>query len=275
MTMFVPLSILTGLGFYYISDLISKKDVIKIAISISLALLVMLSAGYHVSALKYVSATKPVITITQRESLASIINSIKPEQVENLYARHGLRFWATQSTRKYLGVMFYDWDRKTFGIRKSRGGEDIIGSRDPKPGDCLLISKQPMFGAKYETVEFEGVEFIIQKNAQEYFELIVKSDKDASIEIENLASDTDSANENTITIKAVIEKNQEEKIGFVYGNNSSRGKKNLKIKLVYTDNSENTYEFNYIIEENLMQYAQFADFDKIAENEDYIIITPK
>lgn len=278
MTLFVPLSILTGLGFYYISDLISKKDALKIAISVSLALLVMLAAGYHVSATKYISATKPVITTSQRESLASIINSLKQEQIDNLYARHGLRFWATEATGRYVGVMFYDWDRKTFGIRKSRGGEDITGSRDPKPGDCLLISKQPMFGAKYETIEFDGVEFKIQKNAQEYFEVLSGSKANAHITFSISTSSDNDKSENVIVWETEIGANKIDKFGFVFGSNFKRGRKDLTIKVVYDDKTEKEHKTSFVIDENLLEYSnlEFDDFKNIvAENEDYIIITPK
>lgn len=274
MTMFVPLSILMGLGFYYIADLISSRNALKVVISVSLALLVMLAAGYQDSAIRYISAAKPVVTTTQRENLAKIIDALKPEQAQNLYARHGLRFWATESTGKYVGVMFYDWDRKTFGIRKSRGGEDITGSRDPKPGDCLLISKQPMFGAKYETFELGGVQFTIQKNAQEYFEIITTSKINATVQlmIKGNVADKSKLNLEKATPFEVAE-GKTSKTGFVLGKLSPRGKKQL-IVTVY-DSETQTVEIDFTIDENLLEYCEFEDFMTVAENEDYIIITPK
>lgn len=274
MTLFVPLSILIGLGFYYIADLISKKDVLKVAISVSLALLVIFSAGYHASAIKYITTAKPVISQSQRDKLASIIDSLKPEQVENLYARHGLRFWATESTGKFVGVFFYDWDRKTFGIRKSRGGEDISDSRDPKHGDLLLISKQPMFGARYEKVELGGIEFTFQKNAQEYYEIVANPKTKATVQlmIKSKTVGKEGFNlEKATTFETEIDRDA--KIGFVLGKYSPRGQKQL-ILTVYGSKTE-TVELDFSIDENLLEYAEFTDFETVAENDDYIIITPK
>lgn len=278
MTLFVPLSILIGLGFYYIADMVSKKDVLKVAISVFLALLVMLSAGYHASAVKYIATARPVISQNQRDNLASIIGSLKLEQVENLYARHGLRFWATESTGKFVGVFFYDWDRKTFGIRKSRGGEDISDSRDPKPGDLLLISKQPMFGAKYETVELGGVEFKYQKNAQEYFQILSTSKVNAQITFTIAPGSDNDKSENILDWETDIVPNKNNSIGFVFGNNFKKGKKDLTIKVVFEDKTEKEYKTNFVIDENLLEYSkiEFGDFKSIVtENEDYVIITPK
>ncbi len=175
MTMFVPLAILVGLGFYHIAGLLEKASKMRAVIGLLLAVTVVLLAAYPETAAKYVHTARPIISTEQLQELGELIMSLPKGAQDNIYARHGLRFWATYETGIHCGAFFYDWDKKALGVRKSRGEDDITSSRGPGKEDFIILAKFPMYGTSQNKVATPLFKVYTPDEVSEYMSIKVRT----------------------------------------------------------------------------------------------------
>ena len=267
MTMLVPLSMMMGLGFYEASGLLFKEKLQKTIAAVLVALCVFLMAGYQSTAIKYAKTGKPIITEEQLSDLSAFISPFDQSIKENLYARHGLRFWATYATGDPVGVFFYDWDRKTFAIRKSRGEEDVGESRKPDREDYLFVSKRPLFGCRIEKLSAPNFKAYVPEQAQEYIKVTVRT---------------------TSPIRSLRVTFRDEMWRLVYqqdmknvlpGEYLDFGKLLNGIKrgtyyLQVTGDSHSTVPFMVKVTENLLSYSE-KPFGAVSESKDFVLVRIK
>ena len=268
MTLFVPIAMLSGLGVWEISKLISKEKLARIILSVTIAGSLFFAAGWNHTIKQYIVDAKPVVSKIQLDDLSSFIgvDGAGAQYLPNLYARHGLRFWGTYATKQFIGVYFYDWDKKTFGVRQSRGSEELGESHEPGKGEYLLVAKFYLAGCPSTLVSGDKLKVSVPTKAQEYLGLAIDStDKIPDVW---LAMRDDKWN----LIKKVHLAN------ITYGSNNAgllltgvnRG--SYWVQIGYGDQTLPPAKLT--IGENLLQYAK-TDFVKKAESSKYLIIEPK
>lgn len=177
MTMFVPIAMLSGLGIWLMAKYLGRKTIHKHIVALSLTASIFFCANWPLTIKQHVADARPLVSVDQVEDLKTLLGQEgKGSQfMANLYSRHGLRFWATYATGKYVGVLFYDWDKKTLGIRQSRSGEDLGPSHTPGKGEYLLLSKTALFAWPTTLCVGEKMKAHIPTRAQEYISVDVNS----------------------------------------------------------------------------------------------------
>ncbi len=262
LTLFVPLSICVGLGFYHLSRLISKKLYIYVPVAIVSALLVFYVSGYHETVYKTIKLARPVVTVEQLADLNWLLESSPDEITDNLYARHGLRFWATYANGKHCGVLHRHWTENFLAIRSSRGEEELPDSRLPEKGDYLLISRTAMFKWPERVIEGRNYKAYVPEKAEE--NLRIRFDSTDSFE--------------TITVKLesssgdVITKEFER---ITYGENIldwllvgvERGNYNVSIVC----NGVESESVNVDMIDNNFHWTDL-EFEEIASSKEYVIL---
>ncbi|MBP7732489.1 MAG: glycosyltransferase family 39 protein [Caldisericia bacterium] len=268
MTMFVPIAMLSGLGIWEMAKLLSKEKLARVITSIVLAAAIFFCANWPLTLKQHVADARPLVNQSQVDDLKTFLgtNGKGSEFIPSLYARHGLRFWATYATGDYVGVLFYDWDKKTLGIRQSRSGEDLGPSHTPSKGEYLLLSKTALFSWPTTVCAGEKLRASIPTKAQEYLLVDLRS--------------TDKMDDVWIAIR---DKNWGllKKVYFrdiTYGTNKTgmlltgikRGQ--YWVQVGYDEQSLPPAKIE--IEENLLEWAT-TDFTVKAQSQEYLIIEAK
>lgn len=268
MTMFVPIAMLSGLGIWEMAKMLSPKKTARVITSIVLAAAIFFCANWPLTIKQHIADARPLVSQAQIDDLRTFLgtNGKGSEYLPSLYARHGLRFWATYATGKYVGVLFYDWDKKTLGIRQSRSGEDLGPSHIPGKDEYLLLSKTAMFSWPTTICSGEKLRASIPTKAQEYLMVDLRS--------------TDKMDDVWIAIR---DKNWGllKKVYFrdiTYGTNKigilltgiKRGQ--YWIQVGYDEQSLPPAKID--IEENLLEWAK-TDFSIKAQSQEYLIIEAK
>jgi hypothetical protein len=170
MTFLVPIAILSGTACWHGAAWLSKYRRPRLVIGVLLALAVIFMAGWPQTLIKYAKDAKPIVSTEQVKDMERFLtdDGAGNKFLPNLYARHGLRFWATYASKSYLGVFFYDWDRKAIGIRQSRSGDDLGPSHTPGKGEYILVSKTPIPPAPTTLCKGDKFTARIPTKAQEF-----------------------------------------------------------------------------------------------------------
>jgi hypothetical protein len=269
MTFLVPIAMLSGSACWLGATYLAKYRRPRLVVSLLLAISIIFMAGWHQTLIKYVKDAKPIITTSQLDDLGRFLgrDGTGNQYLPTLYARHGLRFWSTYATKNYTGVLFYDWDRKTLGIRQSRSGEELGASHTPAKGEYLLISKLAIPAGTPSTICSNGkLKAKVPQKVQEY-----------------LAVDLTAVDKMDDVWLALRDENWNllKKVHFgtvTYGTN--------RIGLLLTGVSKGQYWVQIgsgemilppakaVIEENLLWWAQ-TDFVMKAQSPEFIIIEAK
>ena len=268
MTMFVPIAMLSGLGIWEMAKMLSKEKTARVITSIVLAVAIFFCANWPLTIKQHVADARPLVSQTQVDDLKAFLgtNGKGSEFLSSLYARHGLRFWATYATGDYVGVLFYDWDKKTLGIRQSRSGEDLGPSHTPGKGEYLLLSKTAMFAWPVTLCIGEKLKASIPTKVQEYLS--------ANLESTDRMDDVWMAvrDKNWNLVKKQYFKN------ITYGSNSVgillTGIKRGQYWVQVGYNNLTLPPAKIDIEENLLEWAK-TDFTVKAQSQEYLIIEAK
>lgn len=177
MTMFIPIAMLSGLGIWHAARYLGRKNIHKYIVAIALATSIFFCANWPLTLKQHIADARPLVSVDQADDLKAFLgdNGKGSQYMANLYSRHGLRFWATYATGKYVGVLFYDWDKKTLGIRQSRSGEELGPSHSPGKGEYLLLSKTALFSWPSTLCAGEKLKAHIPTRVQEYISVDVNS----------------------------------------------------------------------------------------------------
>jgi len=263
LTMFVPLSILVGLGFYHLSKLITKKKVFFVPLAILMALVVFGLSGYGDTVMRTVKLARPIINLEQLADLNNFLEISAVEYSDNLFARHGLRFWATYTTEKHCGVFYRHWDENYFAVRNSRGKEALPDGREPEKGDYILISKSALFPWEKTVIQENRMKVLIPTKAEEYLKIEFEAGDDFD-QVEVILKNIDSDLEHKHSF-----------INIVYGKNDlgwlltdvPRGRYEV---VVVADGFEIDSASLYI-EENLLDWAN-KKFNILVESREYLVM---
>jgi hypothetical protein len=177
MTFLAPIAILSGTACWQGAAWLSKYRKPRLVIGILIAAAILFMAGWPQTLTKYARDAKPIVTTEQVQDLQRFLTDggTGNRFLPNLYARHGLRFWATYASGRYLGVFFYDWDRKTIGIRQSRSGEDLGPSHTPGKGEYILVSKTHIPPVPTTLCNGDKFKAWVPAKAQEYLGVSLQS----------------------------------------------------------------------------------------------------
>lgn len=268
MTFLVPIAMLTGLACWYGAAWLSKYKKPRIVVAALLAATIFFMASWPATVVKYVKDAKPIVTTSQLDDLGRFLgqDGAGSKYLPNLYARHGLRFWATYATKQYVGVFFYDWDRKTIGIRQSRSGEDLGPSHTPEPGEYILVSKKAVSQWATTLCNGEKLKAFVPVKTQEYLGVMVDSvDRLDGVWLSLRDKDWNLLKKATFN-------------GVTYGRNTigmlltGIPKGEYFVQVGWRDHT--LAPAKTTIEENYLSFAQ-TDFAMRAQSEEYLIIEAK
>lgn len=263
LTMFVPLSISVGLGFYHLSKLITNKKLYIAPLALVMALVVFALSGYGETVIRTAGLARPIITTEQLVDLNQFLNTSDLPLSGNLYARHGLRFWATYTTNEYCGVLYRHWTENYLAVRMSRGEESLPEGRPPQTGDYILISKTALFPWEARIIQENRMRVDISPRASEYLRISFHS-ADNFEQVQIVLTSNDNEREYSRSYS-----------GVTYGKNVlgwllsdvPRGSYNVHI---VADTFE-TKSLPLYIEENLLEYSENT-WSILIESDEYLLL---
>ncbi|MEZ4812759.1 MAG: hypothetical protein R2883_04630 [Caldisericia bacterium] len=104
--------------------------------------------GYHDTIFKTIKLARPVVTTQELVDLNNFLETDGLKYSENLYARHGLRFWVTYATEKHCGVLYRHWTDNFLAVRRSRGEVALPEGKTPEKVTTYYFQKLHFLSGK-------------------------------------------------------------------------------------------------------------------------------
>jgi hypothetical protein len=267
LTMFVPLSMCVGLGFYHLAKLTAKKSLYVAPVAITMALIVFALSGYGDTIIKTTALARPIISTEQLVDLNELLSKSDLETHDNIFARHGLRYWVTYTTDEYCGVLYRHWTDNYLAVRMSRGEESLPEGRPPQEGDYILISKTALFPWESYSIQENRLQAEIPSRASEYLRIEINS-VDSFKHVDIILTSVDGDHKYTNSYSDIT-----------YGKNilgwllSDVPRGTYDVHIVANDFE--TSSTSLYIEENLLEYSEDR-WSILTESDEYLLmeVTP-